>query len=235
MPRLPDPASRRRAGARGHGLHPSVAAKPRENMGRLWARYGGRGSSRARHTRPASRAGDRGQGHSARRHDPPAPGPRLGDVRVPQLDLRDLRRGVARGDHGPAPAAARLPAGALRLLFDYRTLSYGARASPRTRPSAAPSTCSATARAPRLHAWAHARATSSVIAHLRDRDFVIAGDAIYTYGQLGDAPEPPRPLDRHTWRRSRQELALFHRSYPQAMIVPATTRSTGGRWDPKYE
>ena len=29
------------------GLHPSVAAEPRENMGRLWARYAGRGSSRA--------------------------------------------------------------------------------------------------------------------------------------------------------------------------------------------
>ena len=66
----------------------------------------------------------------------------------------------------------------------------------------------------------HSAGHQCVIARLRDRDFVIAGDAIYTHGQLGDAPEPPRPLDRHTWRRSRQELALFHRSYPQAVIVP---------------
>ena len=33
-------------------------------------------------------------------------------------------------------------------------------------------------------------------------------------------PSRRRPLDRHTWRRSRQELALFARQYPQAVIVP---------------
>ena len=49
---------------------------------------------------------------------------------------------------------------------------------------------------------------------------MIAGDAIYTIGQLADAPEPPRPVDRHKWRRSVQELRLFHRQYPQAVIVP---------------
>ena len=42
----------------------------------------------------------------------------------------------------------------------------------------------------------HSAGHQCVIAHLRDRDFVIAGDAIYTHGQLerraGAAP-PPRP------------------------------------------
>jgi N-acyl homoserine lactone hydrolase len=66
----------------------------------------------------------------------------------------------------------------------------------------------------------HSAGHQSVICRLADRDLVIAGDAIYTIGQLNDAPEPPRPLDRHTWRRSAQELRLFARQYPQAVIIP---------------
>jgi glyoxylase-like metal-dependent hydrolase (beta-lactamase superfamily II) len=66
----------------------------------------------------------------------------------------------------------------------------------------------------------HSAGHQSVICRLADRDLVIAGDAIYTLGQLDDAPEPPRPFDRHNWRRSRQELRLFRDRYPQAVIVP---------------
>jgi glyoxylase-like metal-dependent hydrolase (beta-lactamase superfamily II) len=66
----------------------------------------------------------------------------------------------------------------------------------------------------------HTPGHQSVICHLEDRDFVIAGDAIYTHAQLEGAPEPPRPVDRHRWQRSLQELQLFHRQYPQVVIVP---------------
>ena len=66
----------------------------------------------------------------------------------------------------------------------------------------------------------HSAGHQSVICHLRDRDLVIAGDAIYTIGQLDDAPEPPRPVDRHNWRRSMRELRQFASTYPQAVILP---------------
>lgn len=66
----------------------------------------------------------------------------------------------------------------------------------------------------------HSAGHQSVICRLRDRDLVIAGDAIYTIGQLADAPEPPRPLDRHRWRRSMRELQHFARTYPRAVILP---------------
>ncbi len=58
-----------------------------------------------------------------------------------------------------------------------------------------------------------------VLARLEDRDFVIAGDAVYTVRQLEGGPGQPRPQDPHLWRRSLQELQLFHREYPQAVIV----------------
>src|SRR4051794_6199300 len=57
----------------------------------------------------------------------------------------------------------------------------------------------------------HSAGHISVICRLAQRDFVIGGDAMYTIGQLdGSSPPPPRPVDAHNWRRSLQELRLFH-------------------------
>ncbi|MDX6605291.1 MAG: N-acyl homoserine lactone hydrolase [Solirubrobacterales bacterium] len=67
----------------------------------------------------------------------------------------------------------------------------------------------------------HSPGHLSVIAHLAERDFVIGGDATYTVGQLeGSAPMPPRPYDAHNFRRSLQELRLFHSQFPDAVITP---------------
>jgi glyoxylase-like metal-dependent hydrolase (beta-lactamase superfamily II) len=59
-----------------------------------------------------------------------------------------------------------------------------------------------------------------VIARLSRRDFVIAGDTVYTMRQLSGGP-PPASVDEHTWKRSLQELQLFRREYPDAVIVPS--------------
>jgi len=67
----------------------------------------------------------------------------------------------------------------------------------------------------------HSAGHTSVIARLAERDFVIGGDATYTAAQLeGDAPLPPRPFDSHNFRRSLQELKLFKREYPGAIVTP---------------
>jgi glyoxylase-like metal-dependent hydrolase (beta-lactamase superfamily II) len=66
----------------------------------------------------------------------------------------------------------------------------------------------------------HTPGHQSVICRLRDRDFVIAGDAVYTRNQLEGGPPPPRPQDPHLWRRSLRELQRFHEQFPQAVIVP---------------
>lgn len=60
----------------------------------------------------------------------------------------------------------------------------------------------------------------SLICRLRDRDLVIAGDAVYTQAQLEGGDPPPRPLDEHTWQRSLRELQQFARTYPKAEILP---------------
>jgi glyoxylase-like metal-dependent hydrolase (beta-lactamase superfamily II) len=66
----------------------------------------------------------------------------------------------------------------------------------------------------------HSAGHCSVVAHLRDRDLVIAGDATYTQSQLEGGPPPPRPVDMHLWRRSLRELQRFARTYPRAEIIP---------------
>ncbi len=82
----------------------------------------------------------------------------------------------------------------------------------------------------------HSAGHISVIAHLRDRDFVIGGDVMYTYAQLeGNAPLPPRPFDAHNFRRSLQELRLFHREFPDAVITPGHDLSFYEKLDARYE
>jgi glyoxylase-like metal-dependent hydrolase (beta-lactamase superfamily II) len=67
----------------------------------------------------------------------------------------------------------------------------------------------------------HSAGHISVIARLAERDFVVGGDATYTQAQLdGDAPLAPRPADAHNYRRSLQELKLFRREFPDAIVTP---------------
>jgi N-acyl homoserine lactone hydrolase len=74
-----------------------------------------------------------------------------------------------------------------------------------------------------------------VVLRLRDRDFVIAGDAVYTIRQLEGGPRQPRPQDPHLWRRSLQELQLFHRQYPQAVIVAGHDPRQWSELQARYE
>jgi N-acyl homoserine lactone hydrolase len=82
----------------------------------------------------------------------------------------------------------------------------------------------------------HSAGHISVIARLKERDFVIGGDATYTEAQLdGDAPLEPRPFDAHNYRRSLQELRLFRREYPDAIVTPGHDPSFFEKLGDRYE
>jgi N-acyl homoserine lactone hydrolase len=82
----------------------------------------------------------------------------------------------------------------------------------------------------------HSAGHMSVICHLSERDFVIGGDATYTVGQLdGSAPLAPRPFDAHNYRRSLQELKLFRREFPQAIVTPGHDPSFYEKLGDRYE
>ncbi|MQA72885.1 MAG: MBL fold metallo-hydrolase [Solirubrobacterales bacterium] len=203
------------------GLHPSVSSKPAENLGRTIARFG----------RPSLDPGA----------DLPA------QLRARGIDPRSIRLVVMTHLHFDHSSAMAEFLGATFVLderewvaattdsrpllrgyrqahydyaFDYRTVSYG---------SSLVSSYSSFGRTLDLFGDGSVRLAStpghsaghqSLICHLHDRDLVIAGDAIYTVNQLDGGPEPPRPLDRHNWRRSLRELRLFRSQYPQAVILP---------------
>ena len=82
----------------------------------------------------------------------------------------------------------------------------------------------------------HSAGHMSVIARLKERDFVIGGDAVYTEGQLdGSAPLPPQPFDAHNFRRSLQELKLFKREFPNAIVTPGHDPEFYERLESRYE
>jgi glyoxylase-like metal-dependent hydrolase (beta-lactamase superfamily II) len=82
----------------------------------------------------------------------------------------------------------------------------------------------------------HSAGHTSLICRLAERDFVIGGDAVYTEGQLdGGAPLAPRPFDAHNYRRSIQELKLFKREYPAAIVTPGHDPSFYAKLGARYE
>jgi glyoxylase-like metal-dependent hydrolase (beta-lactamase superfamily II) len=82
----------------------------------------------------------------------------------------------------------------------------------------------------------HSAGHISVIAHLAEHDFVIGGDAVYFEGQLdGDLPLPPSPFDAHNFRRSLQELRLFKREFPEAVVTPGHDPGFYSRIEKRYE
>lgn len=66
----------------------------------------------------------------------------------------------------------------------------------------------------------HTPGHQSVVVRLKERDMVIAGDALHRMKQLEDGADGPGVIaDAHNYRRSLQEIRLFHRQYPEAAIT----------------
>ena len=218
------------------GLHSSVAAKPAANMGRVMAAFG----------RPKLEPGQ----------DLPS------QLRARGIDARDIKLVVMTHlhvDHSSGmadfpmatfvvteaewhsattesrPLLAGYRPSHYDYAFDYRTIAYD-------EGTTSYSTFGRTfdlfgdGSVRLAYTPGHSAGHQSVICRLKERDFVIAGDVIYTHDQLReDAPPQPRPYDPHTHRRSLQELRLFHKQYPQAMIVPGHDPEHWATLDERYE
>jgi N-acyl homoserine lactone hydrolase len=218
------------------GLHPSIAAKPRENFGRLAARV----------LPPRLEPGK----------DVPA------QLRERGLDAKQISVVVMTHLHWDhASAISEFPASAFVLsaaewaaattdrrpilrgyrpahydyVFDYRTVSYEGDWVSSYGSFGRTVDLFGDGSIRLASTPGHSAGHQSVILHLRERDFVVAADAVYTLNQLEGGPEPLRPLDMHNWRRSRRELQLFHREYPNAIIVPGHDREFLSKLEKRYE
>ena len=202
------------------GLHPSVSSKPAENLGRTIARF----------ARPRLEPGQdlpaqlRARGIDAKgiglvvmthlHHDHASgmsefPGATFVLTEEEWVAATTERRPFL---HGYRPAH-------YDYAFDYRAVSY-ARENVTSYATFGRTIDLFGDGSVRLASTpGHSAGHQSVVCRLADRDLVIAGDAIYTMGQLSGAPEPPRPYDPHNWRRSMRELAHFATQYPQAIVI----------------
>jgi N-acyl homoserine lactone hydrolase len=218
------------------GLHPSVTAKPSANLGRTVARFG-RPELDAGQDLPAqlrSKGVDpKGIGTVVMTHLHFDHASGMSEFAGASFIVSDREWEAATTEsrpffHGYRPAQ-------YDYAFDYRTIDFDG-------PSVASyATFGRTfdlfgdGSVRLAYTPGHTAGHQSVICRLRDRDLVIAGDAIYTLAQLDDAPPPPRPEDPHTWRRSLQELRLFHQRYPQAVIVPGHDARSWAELKRRYE
>ena len=218
------------------GLHPSVAAKPQANLGRLVTRYA-RPRLDPEEALPAqlrARGVDpRGIGLVVMTHlhvdhaSGMAEFPRATFV-VAGAEWRDATSGERPLLRGYRPAH-------YDYVFDYRTIGYDREGIASYATFGRTFDLFGDGSVRLAYTPGHSAGHQSVICHLRERDLVIAGDAIYTHGQLESAPLPPRPFDPHTFRRSLQELRLFHQRYPQAAIIPGHDTELWPTLERRYE
>jgi glyoxylase-like metal-dependent hydrolase (beta-lactamase superfamily II) len=82
----------------------------------------------------------------------------------------------------------------------------------------------------------HSAGHQSVIVRLKERDMVISGDAIYRKEQLEPRADlPGRMEDAHEYRRSLQEIRLFNREFPDAVITAGHDPDFYANAPEKYE
>jgi glyoxylase-like metal-dependent hydrolase (beta-lactamase superfamily II) len=219
------------------GLHPSVATDGQENMGRLAARFG----------KPALEVGK----------DVPAQlrarGLDAGEIPIVVMTHLHLDHASAISEFpnstfviseveweaatvGPKPLLNGYRRTHFDYAFDYRTVDFDRGGIDSYSSFARCFDLFGDGSIRLAYTPGHSAGHMSVIAHLAERDFVIGGDAVYMQAQLdGDAPLAPRPFDAHNYRRSIQELKLFRREYPNAIVTPGHDPSFFEKLGDRYE
>ena len=66
----------------------------------------------------------------------------------------------------------------------------------------------------------HSAGHLAVLVRLREREALIAGDAIYTIATLREARRPWHSQNRKAFERSLQALQAYDREHPDALIIP---------------
>jgi glyoxylase-like metal-dependent hydrolase (beta-lactamase superfamily II) len=81
----------------------------------------------------------------------------------------------------------------------------------------------------------HTHGHTSYVLRLRDREVLIAADAIYTKRTLNESVLPYKMADEHQFRRSLKEIQHYREQTPGALIVPGHDWSSFSGLDPVYE
>jgi len=80
----------------------------------------------------------------------------------------------------------------------------------------------------------HTLGHMSVVLRTRDREVLVASDAIYMRQSLDDSHLPYRTEDEHLFRRSLREIAQYRKQTPDALIIPGHDWDAWQELDPEY-
>ena len=218
------------------GLHPSVAVDPKQNLGRAAARvFSGLRMEQDDAVSAQLRRG----------------GIEPGDVRLVVMTHLHIDHASAISEFPEAAFvlterewhAAAEPRGWLRgyrrqqfdHAFDYRLLDFDARAvdSYATFGRSLDLLGDGSIRA--VYTPGHTHGHMSVVLRLREREALVAGDAIYTRRTLEDGVPPWRAADEHLFARSLKEIQLYWDTQPDALIVPGHDMAFWRTLDEVYE
>lgn len=86
-----------------------------------------------------------------------------------------------------------------------------------------------------VHTPGHTHGHQSVILRLRDREALVAGDAVYYTRTIDDERRGWVMADEHRWRRSIGEIRLYRRENPDALIIPGHDPEAWAGLAPRYE
>jgi N-acyl homoserine lactone hydrolase len=81
----------------------------------------------------------------------------------------------------------------------------------------------------------HSAGHQSLIVRLKDREALLAGDAIYFLDVLDHERRSQFLNDEHNWRRSLREIQLYRRENPEALIIPSHDPELWAGLDQTYE
>ncbi len=218
-------------------LHPSIATDGKENFGRLGTRFG----------KPALAAGEDVPAQLRERGLDPGEVPVVVMTHLhidhtsaisefPQATFVVSEAEWEAASHGRRPTLNGYRRAHFDYAFDYRTVDFDRGGIDSYATFGRTFDLFGDGSVRLAFTPGHSAGHISVIARLRERDFVIGGDATYTQGQLdGSAPLAPRPFDAHNYRRSLQELKLFRREFPNAIVTPGHDPEFYERLEARYE
>jgi N-acyl homoserine lactone hydrolase len=219
------------------GLHPSIATDPKENFGSLGARFG----------KPTLAAGEDVPSQLRKRGLEP------GEIPIVVMTHLHLDHTSAISEfpnstfvvsdtewqdaaHGSGPMTKGYRRAHFDYAFEYRTVDFDRANIDSYASFGRTFDLFGDGSIHLAFTPGHSAGHMSVVCRLKEHDFVIAGDTMYTLSQLdGSEPGPPRPQDAHNFRRSLQELRLFHRQFPDAVIAPSHDPDFYARIEQRYE
>jgi N-acyl homoserine lactone hydrolase len=122
--------------------------------------------------------------------------------------------------HGRASTLFGYPPAQIDPRPSYRTVDFGAAAARPHGPFARSLDLFGDGSLILLDTPGHSLGHLSVLARLREREAMIAGDAVYTLATLRDGKRPLRSEDAKAFEHSLRALQAYDREHPDALIIP---------------